>query len=92
MSKEKRRFKRYTAESDFNIVLEGNTYHAVTQDYSVDGLSAYIDGVAPIKVGDILELNIPKLGIRTLAKVVRAVQHTVVTVTISRNRRIVPSP
>jgi curved DNA-binding protein CbpA len=73
VSKEKRRFKRYKTEMLFSIVLDGNKYDAVAQDYSVDGLSALVKGNSSIKLGEVIELNIPKLGIKTNGKVVRVI-------------------
>jgi tetratricopeptide (TPR) repeat protein len=74
VSKEKRRFKRYKADMAFGVDFEGKTYDAVAQDYSVDGLSALVRGEPAIKVGEVIELNIPRLGIKTNGKVVRAMR------------------
>lgn len=71
MSKDKRKFKRYTIKSDFNIVVGEKSYKAVTQDYSLDGLSALIYGTPTITKGDIISLDIPVLGVKTSGKVMR---------------------
>lgn len=71
MSKEKRRFKRYSAQSDFTIKVDGSLLSAVTCDYSVDGLSAFIEGEPALSSGDVVEISIPKLSIKTPAKVMR---------------------
>lgn len=71
MSKDKRKFKRYTIKSDFNIVVGERTYKAMTQDYSLDGLSALIYGTPELNLGEIISLDIPVLGVKTSGKVMR---------------------
>ena len=74
MSKEKRRFNRYKTKMAFSVDIEGKKYDAAVHDYSVDGLSALVHGAPSVKVGEVMELNIPRLGIKTNGKVVRAVK------------------
>ncbi len=71
MSKEKRRFQRYHKEVSFVLTFGDKTYNATTEDYSVDGLSVCIAGAPPIKAGDIVDLDISKIKVKSGGKVIR---------------------
>ena len=71
MAREKRRFQRYHKEVSFKILFDGETYDAKTENYSVDGLSVCVSGSPPIKTGDIVNLDIDKIKVKTGGKVMR---------------------
>ena len=71
MPKEKRRFKRYKSDLSFTLLIGGKAFQAIALDYSVDGVSVLIKGGAPIKAGDVLDLNISKLGVKSPGRVMR---------------------
>jgi curved DNA-binding protein CbpA len=71
MSTEKRRFQRYHKEVAFTLEFGGKKYAAITEDYSVDGLSVLVDGTPSIKSGDIINLDISKINLKSGGKVMR---------------------
>jgi curved DNA-binding protein CbpA len=71
VSKEKRRFQRYRKQVGFSLAIGGTIYKATTEDYSVNGLSAVIEGPAPVKAGDFINLEVPGIRVKSPAKIVR---------------------
>lgn len=71
MTHEKRTFQRYNRLVTFTISVDGKEYDAETLDYSIGGLSALIKGFPRVRIGDIVDLKIDRLNIKSQGKVVR---------------------
>jgi curved DNA-binding protein CbpA len=68
--KERRRFKRYTHKAEFQLSIEGNSFKAYTNDFSLCGLCFTISGTPPITRGSIIDIKIEDLNLDTQGKVV----------------------
>lgn len=70
-SLEKRTFKRYKAETDFELKINKDKFKCKMVDYS-DGMNAIIYGTPPIKPGSRLNIKIPDPMIEFKGEVVWA--------------------
>lgn len=66
-----RLFRRYPLQEKFSVRIKDRTYKAVTIDYSLFGLGAFIYGHPPVSLGQILLLDIDRLGIHQKGQVAR---------------------
>ncbi len=71
MPKEKRRFQRYHKEVSFKLTINGKVYEAKTEDYSVDGLRVCVSADAPVKTGDMVNLDIEKIHVKSGGRIMR---------------------
>lgn len=69
-SKDKRHFKRYIKEVDFDLKLKDKTFRAKTTDYSLDGVGAIIEDTPPIRNGDVINIDIKRPDIKTAGEVI----------------------
>ncbi len=68
--KDKRRFRRYPRKHDCEVKHGDRHYRAETIDYSVDGLGVTVPKDAPIKLGDVLDIDTCFPGVTASGKVV----------------------
>lgn len=69
IKQDQRLFRRYPLEVKFPVRIKDRTYQAVTVDYSLHGLCAFIYGHPPVYPGQILPLDIDRLGIHQKGQV-----------------------
>lgn len=68
--KDKRHFHRYRKGTTFVIKIKNIPFKATTADYSLSGLSAFIEDSPPVEPGDIVDINIEELDIHQEGKIV----------------------
>ncbi|MDA8242004.1 MAG: DnaJ domain-containing protein [Nitrospiraceae bacterium] len=64
-----RLFRRYLLEVKFSVRIKDVTYQGVTVDYSLYGLGVFIYGHPPLSLGQVLLLDIDRLGIHQKGRV-----------------------
>ena len=68
-------FRRYPTETAFTLTCGGTSYSAHAVDYSLNSIGIIIEKFPPLKSGDIIDLDIPELGIRQKGRIVWISQH-----------------
>lgn len=68
-------FRRYEKEAGFTLTVGGNAYSARTVDYSLNSVGILAEGNPPLSSGDMIDLEIPELGIRQKGMVIWATPH-----------------
>ncbi|MBI5849200.1 MAG: DnaJ domain-containing protein [Nitrospirae bacterium] len=68
-------FRRYSSGAAFTLRHGGISYAARTVDYSLNSVGVIIENSPLLNRGDILDLDIPELGIRQQGEVIWASQH-----------------
>ncbi len=68
-------FRRYQIEADFTLIRGATAYSASVVDYSLNSLGISVENSPPLRKGDIIDLEIPELGISQKGKVIWASQH-----------------
>ncbi len=69
---EKRRFRRYKKRSEFRLLIKGKSFQAEIADYSLEGIGAIVEDTPPIKEGDVVDLNVTDLDMKTRGKIIWA--------------------
>jgi len=68
--RDKRLFKRYKHQTDFYIIIEGDSFKASTIDFSLSGLCIFIEGIQSIAFDSVIDIKIEDLDFDIKARVV----------------------
>ncbi|MDP2166925.1 MAG: DnaJ domain-containing protein [Thermodesulfovibrionales bacterium] len=71
-AKDKRHFLRRRKKLDFDLKVGGKSFKAETVDYSVGGVGVSVEDSPPVKVGDILYVEIPQSSLKFQGRVTRS--------------------
>lgn len=64
-TEERRRFKRYSKKSGFDIFLHDRLLRAKIIDYSLTGIGVLVEGTSPVRKNDIVDIEIGEPEIKT---------------------------
>ena len=64
-SKERRRYRRYSKHTDFDLKFNNKQFKVKMLDYSLSGIGAVVEDSAQLKKGDIVDLIIRDPDIKT---------------------------
>src|SRR4030042_4911881 len=68
--RDKRLFKRYKHQTDFYIIIEGDSFKASTIDFSLSGLCIVIEGIQSVAFDSVIDIKIEDLDFDIKARVV----------------------
>jgi curved DNA-binding protein CbpA len=67
--RDRRLFKRYKHQSDFYIIIEGDSFKASTIDFSLSGLCIFIEGIQSLTRNSVIDIKIEDLDLDIKARV-----------------------